>query len=49
MTVNDVYKGTGTGFCISGRVETGFVQQGDKVLVLPQNEIALVKSNIFFL
>lgn len=44
ISVNDIYKGTGSGFCITGRVETGFVRSGDKVLVLPQNETALVKG-----
>lgn len=42
--MNDVYKGTGSGFCVSGRVETGMVAVGDKVLVLPQNEMALMKG-----
>uniref|UniRef100_A0A069DZF2 Putative elongation factor 1 alpha n=1 Tax=Panstrongylus megistus TaxID=65343 RepID=A0A069DZF2_9HEMI len=44
ISVNDIYKGTGSGFCVSGRVETGMVQVGDKVLVQPQNETALVKA-----
>uniref|UniRef100_A0A224XJI2 Putative elongation factor 1 alpha n=1 Tax=Panstrongylus lignarius TaxID=156445 RepID=A0A224XJI2_9HEMI len=44
VSVNDIYKGTGSGFCVSGRVETGMVQVGDKVLVQPQNETALVKA-----
>lgn len=43
VSVSDVFKGTGSGFCVAGRVETGMVQAGDKVLVLPQNETALVK------
>lgn len=44
LTVSDIFKGTGSGFCLSGRVETGMIQTGDKVLVQPQNEIALVKA-----
>lgn len=44
MSVNDIYKSTGSGFCVSGRVETGIIEAGDKVLVLPQNEGALVKA-----
>ncbi|CAB0009047.1 unnamed protein product [Nesidiocoris tenuis] len=44
ISVNDVFKGTGSGFCVSGRVETGMVAVGDKVLVLPQNEMALIKA-----
>jgi elongation factor 1 alpha-like protein len=44
LSVNDIFKGTGSGFCVSGRVETGMVQAGDKVLVQPQNESAVIKG-----
>ncbi|GAB1863629.1 HBS1-like protein [Camponotus japonicus] len=44
FSVNDIFKGTGSGFCVSGHVETGMVSLGDKVLILPQNEIAVVKG-----
>jgi translation elongation factor EF-1alpha len=44
LSVNDIFKGTGSGFCVSGRVETGLVQVGDKVLVQPQNEGAVIKG-----
>nr|CAD7196559.1 unnamed protein product [Timema douglasi] len=44
LSVNDIFKGTGSGFCVSGRVETGMVHAGDKVLVQPQNEAAIVKA-----
>lgn len=44
LSVNDIFKGTGSGFCVSGRVETGMVQVGDKVLVQPQNEGAWIKG-----
>lgn len=44
FSVNDIFKGTGSGFCVSGHVETGMVAIGDKILVLPQNEVALVKG-----
>ncbi|KAK7867863.1 hypothetical protein R5R35_003533 [Gryllus longicercus] len=44
LSVNDIFKGTGSGFCISGRVETGLVETGDKVLVQPQNEMAVIKA-----
>lgn len=46
LSVNDIFKGTGSGFCVSGRVETGMVQVGDKVLVQPQNEGAVIKGLI---
>lgn len=44
LSINDIFKGTGSGFCVSGRVETGMVQVGDKVLVQPQNESAVIKA-----
>lgn len=44
LSVNDIFKSTGSGFCISGRVETGLVEVGDKVLVQPQNETAVIKA-----
>ncbi|XP_034658908.1 HBS1-like protein isoform X1 [Drosophila subobscura] len=44
MSVSDIYKGTGSGFCISGRVETGVMCVNDKVLVGASREQAQVKS-----
>ncbi|XP_011315119.1 HBS1-like protein isoform X2 [Fopius arisanus] len=44
FSVNDIFKGTGSNFCVSGHVETGMVAAGDKVLVSPHNEIAVVKG-----
>ncbi|XP_076668850.1 translation elongation factor EF-1alpha (GTPase) HBS1 isoform X2 [Andrena cerasifolii] len=44
FSVNDIFKGTGSGFCVSGHVETGMISLGDKVLVLPRNEVAVVKG-----
>ncbi|XP_043586003.1 HBS1-like protein isoform X2 [Bombus pyrosoma] len=44
FSVNDIFKGTGSGFCVSGHVETGMVALGDKVLVLPRNETAMIKG-----
>lgn len=45
--MSDVYKSTGSGFSIVGRVETGQLRVGDKVLVQPQGEIAQIKSEYF--
>ncbi|XP_071876793.1 translation elongation factor EF-1alpha (GTPase) HBS1 isoform X1 [Bombus fervidus] len=44
FSVNDIFKGTGSGFCVSGHVETGMVALSDKVLVLPRNETAVIKG-----
>jgi len=48
FSVNDIFKGTGSGFCVSGHIETGMISLGDKVLILPQNEIAIVKGKLSF-
>ncbi|XP_014662624.1 PREDICTED: HBS1-like protein isoform X4 [Priapulus caudatus] len=44
LVVSDVYKGMGSGFCVSGRIEAGSVQTGEKVLVMPTGDMALVKA-----
>lgn len=44
MSVSDVFKGIGTGFNVSGRVGSGYVQPGDKVLILPAGVSATIKS-----
>ncbi|KAH8365694.1 hypothetical protein KR093_003512 [Drosophila rubida] len=44
MSVSDIYKGTGSGFCISGRIETGVLCVNDKVLVGASREQAQVKA-----
>lgn len=44
FSVNDIFKGTGSTFCVSGHVETGMVSLGDKVLILPQDKVAIVKG-----
>ncbi|KAJ8668190.1 hypothetical protein QAD02_009853 [Eretmocerus hayati] len=44
FSVNDIFKNTGSGFSISGHMETGMVSVGDKVVILPRNEPAVVKG-----
>lgn len=36
--------GVGTGTCVAGKIETGHVQVGEGVLLLPANEIANIKG-----
>ncbi|KAF2895790.1 hypothetical protein ILUMI_10392 [Ignelater luminosus] len=43
-SINDIFKGTGSGFCVSGRIETGSLSTGDRVLVCPSKELATVKA-----
>lgn len=45
MSISDIFKPISlTGFCCGGRIEAGFVQKEDKVLVQPLNELATVKN-----
>lgn len=44
LSVNDVYKGTGSGFCVAGRIENGMISKGDKVLLCPTKEMAEVRN-----
>lgn len=44
MSINDIFKGTGSGFCVAGRIENGVINKGDKVLVCPTKEMAEVRG-----
>ncbi|KOB64998.1 Eukaryotic peptide chain release factor GTP-binding subunit [Operophtera brumata] len=44
MSINDVFKGTGSGFCVAGRIENGMISKGDKVIVCPTKEAADVRG-----
>ncbi|XP_073837180.1 translation elongation factor EF-1alpha (GTPase) HBS1 [Musca autumnalis] len=44
MSISDIYKGTASGFCISGRIETGALCVNDRVLVGALREQGQVKS-----
>lgn len=44
MSVSDIFKGIGSGSCISGRIETGVLCVNDKILVSPVREQAFVKG-----
>ncbi|KAH9515292.1 HBS1-like protein, partial [Bulinus truncatus] len=44
LIVSDVFKGIGTGFNVAGRVGAGYVQPGDKILIMPLGSCATVKS-----
>ncbi|KAK5639855.1 hypothetical protein RI129_010666 [Pyrocoelia pectoralis] len=44
FSINDVFKGTGSNFCVSGRVETGTLSLGERILVCPSREMATVKG-----
>uniref|UniRef100_A0A0B7A336 Tr-type G domain-containing protein n=1 Tax=Arion vulgaris TaxID=1028688 RepID=A0A0B7A336_9EUPU len=44
LSVSDVFKGVGTGFNVAGRVGSGYVQPGDKVLIMPAGVTASIKN-----
>lgn len=47
MSISDLFKptsGGGGGFCAAGRIETGYIQKSDTVLISPLNEYATVKN-----
>ncbi|CAN8001923.1 unnamed protein product, partial [Ixodes hexagonus] len=44
LCVSDVFKGMGSGFCVSGRIDAGGVSNGDRVLVMPVGEQGSVKG-----
>lgn len=44
LSIGDVYKGMGSGFSISGRIEAGYIQSGDRMLIMPASELATVKG-----
>ncbi|KAB7499441.1 HBS1-like protein [Armadillidium nasatum] len=42
--ISDVYKGQGSSMCVGGRLETGYIQNGDRLMLMPQGDIATVKG-----
>ncbi|XP_043932214.1 HBS1-like protein isoform X1 [Protopterus annectens] len=44
LCVSDVFKDQGSGFCVTGKIEAGYVQTGDKILAMPPNETCSVKG-----
>ncbi|XP_071964464.1 HBS1-like protein isoform X3 [Antedon mediterranea] len=44
LCVSDVFKGMGSGFSLSGKIVSGSVQAGQKVVVMPAGDTGVVKS-----
>ncbi|KAL5015705.1 hypothetical protein ScPMuIL_005294 [Solemya velum] len=44
LTVADVFKGMGSGFSITGRINAGSVQNGDRMCVMPSADNAVIKG-----
>ncbi len=48
LCISNVYKGVTGNVTIEGKVESGSIESGDKVLVMPNGECAQVKSKALF-
>uniref|UniRef100_A0A672G7X9 HBS1-like protein n=1 Tax=Salarias fasciatus TaxID=181472 RepID=A0A672G7X9_SALFA len=44
LCVSDVFKDQGSGFCVTGKIEAGYIQTGEKMLAMPPNETCTVKG-----
>ncbi|KAM9315954.1 HBS1-like protein [Gastrophryne carolinensis] len=44
LCASDVFKDQGSGFCVTGKIEAGYVQTGDRLLAMPPNETCTVKG-----
>lgn len=44
MCISDVYKGQGSNMCVGGRLDTGYIQNNDRLLLLPMPSVLTVKS-----
>lgn len=44
MCVCDVFKGVTGGYCLAGKIDSGLIRAGDKVLIMPAGEQGSVKS-----
>uniref|UniRef100_A0A8C9YQV1 HBS1-like protein n=1 Tax=Sander lucioperca TaxID=283035 RepID=A0A8C9YQV1_SANLU len=44
LCVSDVFKDQGSGFCVTGKIEAGYIQTGERILAMPPNETCTVKG-----
>uniref|UniRef100_A0A8C5GCP1 HBS1-like protein n=1 Tax=Gouania willdenowi TaxID=441366 RepID=A0A8C5GCP1_GOUWI len=44
LCVSDVFKDQGSGFCVTGKIEAGYIQTGERMLAMPPNETCTVKG-----
>ncbi|XP_043366945.1 HBS1-like protein isoform X5 [Dermochelys coriacea] len=44
LCVSDVFKDQGSGFCVTGKIEAGYIQLGDRLLAMPPNETCTAKG-----
>lgn len=44
ICVCDVYKGQGSNMCVSGRLDAGYLQPNDRLLLMPQGDVVNLKN-----
>lgn len=44
LTLDFLFPDQGSGFCVTGKIEAGYIQTGDKILAMPPNETCTVKG-----
>lgn len=44
-----VHLDQGSGFCVTGKIEAGYIQTGDRILAMPPNETCTVKGKQIYL
>ncbi|XP_012676665.2 HBS1-like protein isoform X1 [Clupea harengus] len=44
LCVSDVFKDQGSGFCVTGKIEAGYIQTGERMLAMPPNETCTAKA-----
>ncbi|KYO19043.1 HBS1-like protein isoform X1 [Alligator mississippiensis] len=44
LCVSDVFKDQGSGFCVTGKIEAGYIQVGERLLAMPPNETCTAKG-----
>lgn len=47
MCVADVFKGMQSGVCVGGKIESGCMSQGDKLVIMPSQESCVVRCKFF--
>lgn len=44
LMLHFLFPDQGSGFCVTGKIEAGYIQTGDKILAMPPNEACTVKG-----
>ena len=48
IVVSDVYRTPAISVAVGGKVESGTLRSGQRVLIMPANELAVVKCDVIF-